>query len=70
MNTNNLETSRYPDLPLSLVALERAARRAKEIAARTGTAVIVERGGQIERLSPTSGQVPENTAINPEKMPS
>lgn len=59
MNPKSLDTSRYPDLPLSLVALERAARRAREIAANTGTAVIVQRGGRIERLLPASGDLPE-----------
>lgn len=66
MNSKTLETSHYPDLPLSMVALERAAKRAKEIAARTGTAVIVERAGRIERIFPTPWQTPKNTAIEPE----
>lgn len=52
MNPETLKTSSYPDLPLSFVALERAAIRAREIAARTGTALIVQRGEQIERLWP------------------
>ena len=52
MNSKTLEDSLYPDLPRSLIALERAAQRAREIAARTGTALIVQRGGRIERLSP------------------
>ena len=54
MNPKPLEMSNYPDLPLSFVALERAARRAREIAARTGTAIVVLRNGQIERIWPAS----------------
>jgi len=50
-----LENSRYPDLPHSLEALERAARRAREIAAHTGTAIVIQREDRIERLWPTIG---------------
>ena len=52
MNPKTLDDSHYPYLPRSLIALERAAQRAREIAARTGTDLIVQRGGRIERLSP------------------
>jgi hypothetical protein len=49
MNRVPIEQARDSDLRLSKVALERAARRARELAARTGTALIVSRKGMIER---------------------
>jgi hypothetical protein len=57
MTPEPLKNSHYPDLPHSLDALERAAQRAREIAARTGTAVVIQREGQIERLRPTDESV-------------
>ncbi len=52
MNTRSIEEARDADLRLSIIALERAARRARELAARTGTALIVTRNGAIERILP------------------
>ncbi|MFA5529840.1 MAG: hypothetical protein WDA11_04140 [Thiohalomonadaceae bacterium] len=50
MNTKRIEEARDPDLAQSFQALRRAAQRARELAARTGTDLIVQRGGRIERL--------------------
>ncbi|MEO8410239.1 MAG: hypothetical protein ABI478_06680 [Propionivibrio sp.] len=52
MNTRPLQEARNPDLRGSLAALRRAAKRAREIAAQTGTAVVVSRNGVIEHLRP------------------
>ncbi|MFZ2207962.1 MAG: hypothetical protein WAV22_04780 [Porticoccaceae bacterium] len=52
MNTRPIEQARTPDLRDSWPALQRAARRAREIAAQTGTALVVTRNGVIEHLYP------------------
>jgi hypothetical protein len=52
MNTRPLDEARDPDLRGSLAALRRAARRAREIAAQTGTAIVVSRNGVIEHVRP------------------
>ena len=51
-NERPLEESKNPDLRNSLKALERAALRARELAIRTRTPLIVSRNGVIERLTP------------------
>ena len=52
MNTRPIEQARTPDLRTSWPALQRAARRAREIAAQTGTALVVTRNGVIEHVYP------------------
>ncbi|MBL8510428.1 MAG: hypothetical protein JNM52_02175 [Betaproteobacteria bacterium] len=52
MNKRPISEAKDPDLPLVGIALERAARRAWEIAAQTGTLVVISRNGVIEYLSP------------------
>jgi hypothetical protein len=52
MNHQPIETARDADLRLSEVALQRAARRAREIAARTGTTIVISRDGVIEHMKP------------------
>jgi len=54
MNARPLHEARNPDLRSSLPALQRAARRAWEIAAQTGTAIVVNRNGVIEHIYPQS----------------
>ena len=51
-NERPLEESKNPDLRNSLKALERAALRARELAIRTRTPLIVSRNGVIEKLMP------------------
>lgn len=53
MNQQPIETARDPDLRLSLQALQRAAQRAWELAAQTGTAIVVSHGGVIEHIRPS-----------------
>ena len=52
MNTKPIEQARSADLRGSWPALQRAAQRAREVAARTGTDLIVARNGVIERIRP------------------
>jgi hypothetical protein len=59
MNHLPLHTARDSDLRLSQAAMLRAAQRAREIAASTGTAIVISRNGVIERLNPNQ----PNTAI-------
>lgn len=54
MNKKLIETARDADLRLSQQALRRAAQRARELAAQTGTVIIVSRNGVIEQMSPTT----------------
>ena len=57
------KTIRDEDLRGSYAALLRAAQRARELAMRTGTRVVVSRGGVIEYLTPPSSGVHEPGAI-------
>lgn len=52
MNKQPIENARDVDLRLSKVAMHRAAQRARELAVRTGTFIIVSRGGVIEKITP------------------
>jgi hypothetical protein len=52
MNDRPLHEARNPDLPRSLVALRRAARRAREIAVQTDTELVVVRNGVIQYIRP------------------
>jgi LDH2 family malate/lactate/ureidoglycolate dehydrogenase len=52
MTVKPISGSRDPDLRLSQIAMERAARRARELAVRTGTALVVVRNGVVEHISP------------------
>jgi hypothetical protein len=52
MNDKAIEQAKNPDIRGSLQALQRAAQRARELAAKTGTELIVTRDGVIERIKP------------------
>ena len=52
MNKLPLHAARDSDLRLSQVAMLRAAQRAREIAAATGTAIVISRNGVVEWLNP------------------
>ena len=52
MNKLPIELAHDADLRLSSVALMRAALRAREQAMKTGTAIVVNRGGKLEYLVP------------------
>ena len=51
-----IETATNADLRGSWLALQRAAQRARQIAAQTGTAVVVMRDGVLEHVYPQAGQ--------------
>lgn len=52
MNERPIETAQDADLRQSTQAMQRAAARARELAARTGTAIVISRGGVIEETRP------------------
>jgi len=52
MNTKAINQAKNADLRGSWPALQRAAQRARELAAQTGTELIIGRGGSIERIRP------------------
>jgi len=52
MNTLPISQAKDADLRLSQAAIERAALRARQLAAQTGTELIVSRNGVIERIKP------------------
>jgi len=56
MNKRPIEQASDRDLRLSQAALQRAAQRARELAAATGTAVVISRNGVIEHLNPNAAK--------------
>lgn len=56
MNKGAIEQAQDSDLRLSGAALTRAAKRARELAAQTGTAIIVLRDGVIRHVMPTTAE--------------
>ncbi len=51
MTQSDLSKAKKPDLRASLVALQRSARMAREIAMRTNTAIVVVQNGKVVRIS-------------------
>lgn len=62
MNKQPISDAHDTDLRTSQAAMERAAVRARELAARTGTELIVSRDGVLERIKPQTGSVQEPPA--------
>jgi hypothetical protein len=67
INTQPIEQANDADLRLSRAPMQRAALRARELAARTGTWLVVSEGGQVRRIKvepplSTVMQVQEPTA--------
>lgn len=50
MNKNAIEQAKDSDMASSIDAIRRAAKRARQVAAQTGTALIVRHGEQIDRV--------------------
>ena len=65
MNKQPIETARDADLRLSSQAMQRAAQRAHELAAQTGTAIVVSLDGVIEHIRPQ----PETVAPRVQEPP-
>jgi len=61
----SIENAANADLRGSWLALQRAARRARLVAAQTGTAVVVVRNGVLEHVYPQ----PEPTANSVQESP-
>ena len=53
MNKKAIEQAKDRDLAGSINAIRRAAKRARQVAAQTGTALIVRHGEQIDRVTVT-----------------
>ena len=51
MRQDQLSQAKDKDLPASLIALQRAARAARETAVRTGTAIVVQRDRAAVRIT-------------------
>lgn len=67
MNKQPLDTAHDADLRLSQQAMQRAAQRARELAAQTGTAIVVSRHGVLELLSLSKGM--QTLAVNEPHAP-
>jgi len=50
MKADSIDKARDPLLPAAWVAIQRAAQRARQVAFRTRTEIVVSRGGRIERI--------------------
>ena len=53
MNRQPLSQAHDADLRFSQLAMDPAAQRARELAAQTGTVLIISRHGVIERIAPS-----------------
>ena len=63
MNPKTIEQANDRDIASSYTAIRRAAKRARQVAAQTGTALVVSHGEQIERVSVTTeGPTPKQSA--------
>jgi hypothetical protein len=51
MTQHEISQAKDKDLPASLIAMRRAARAARELAVRTGTAIVVERNRKPVRIT-------------------
>lgn len=54
MNPKSIEQARDADLRLSRAALQRAAQRAREVALRTGTLLVVSSRRGVEKIQPST----------------
>ena len=65
MNKQPIEAARDADLRLSQHAMQRAAHRAHELTAQTGTAIVVSRNGVIEEIRPGLSQLAQGVLVIP-----
>ena len=52
MKAAELDAAQNPDIAGSYVAIKRAAKQARQVALRTGTALIVSKAGETVRILP------------------
>lgn len=57
MNDKPLESAKDPDIRFSQQAMQRAALKAREIAAQTGTAIVITEQGVMREVHPKADQV-------------
>lgn len=69
MSTHTLAQARDPDLRDSLQAMERAALRARELAAQTGTYLVIVRDGVVELVSPDTPSLSSLAPLNQSNTP-
>ena len=66
MNKNSIAQAKDRDMANSINAIRRAAKRARQVAAQTGTALIVRHGEQIDRVTVTDQEaLPKQTVGEP-----
>ena len=58
MNQKSIELAKDPDLAGSLVAIRRAAQRARQLAVSTNTELVVLRTGKCVHIKPSGEQKP------------
>ncbi len=58
MTSDQLNKARNPLLPAAVIAIQRAALQARQVASQTQTAVVISRDGKIERITPAKIQEP------------
>ena len=58
MKSEQINKARNPLLPAAMVAIQRAALRARQIASQTQTAIVVTRGGRMEHITPHEDKEP------------
>lgn len=69
MNKRPIEEARNPDLRSSVAAMQRAARRAREIAAQTGTLLIIYRNGEVVAVDPWEADAVTEATTVPGTVP-
>ncbi|MEI7670715.1 MAG: hypothetical protein WCK00_01245 [Deltaproteobacteria bacterium] len=63
MNQNAIEQAKDSDMAGSIHAIRRAAKRARQVAAQTGTALVIRHGEQIDRVAVNDEDaIPKQTA--------
>lgn len=66
MNEHPIETTCHADLRPSVAAMQRAAQRARELALRTGTAIVISRQVVVQILRRSvAGSAPPRAVLGP-----
>lgn len=68
MNKQSIEKAQDADLRLSVAAMQRAAQRARELARKTGTAIVVSRNGIVVHLAPDAPEL-EALSVQEPRLP-